>query len=238
MSLMKRHQMNAGSLVATMPAAPASTLPEAPGGTGGLMAGQKLAAFLSAALGEDLKALKDVASRERKAEVKRGQLIPKYRDYVRRLTEAETRHECIGYLLVWLLDAGMVEEGLELARWCVAHGHPLPEGFKATPAYFTADTLITWAEAEFTANRTFEPYLSDLRETLEAAPDAWNVPDALLARMHRLFGLAAEKDGQPELARDELTRALELGAKVKTALEGVLKKLDKPASPDPGEPQD
>lgn len=230
MSLMKRHQMNAGRVVAVMPA-PAHQGTEAPQGiTGGLMAEQKLEAFLAAALTEDLKALKDVSSRERKAELKRDQLIPKYRDYVRRLMDADARHNCIGYMLVWLLDAGMVEEGLELARWCVATGHPLPEGFKASPGYFAADTITTWAEGEFTAGRSFEPYLTALLESINAAPDAWNIPDALLARMHRLFGLAAEKEGDLETAKDELTRALEMGAKVNTVLNTVTKKLEKTAA--------
>lgn len=226
---------NAGRVLAAMPSAPQGAA--APQGVpGGLMAGQKLEAFLAAALTEDLKTLKDVSSRERKAEIKRERLIPKYRDYVRRLVDADAQHECIGYMLVWLLDAGLLEEGLELARWCVAAGHPLPGGFKASAGYFAADAVTTWAENEFAAGRSFEPYLTNLRDAIAAANAvmgkvAWNIPDALLARMHRLFGLAAEQAGNLETAREELTRALEMGAKVKTALDAVTKKLEKTAAP-------
>ena len=248
MSIMKRHQQNHGQVLGQMPAAPAAAI-----ASGGLLSGQKLMAFLTASLAEDVKQLKDVHSHERKADIKRGTLIPKYRPYVARLRESDARHDLVGWYLVWLMDSGMVEDAWELARHCVATGQKLPENFKAEPGYFYADTLLAWAEAEFTAGRAFEPYVSALLEDMADADDAggalplggmggsaggdspplgkiaWNLPDAILARIHRLRGLAAEKAEDLDTARAELARALELGGKVKTALEAVQKKLEKAA---------
>lgn len=226
MSLMKRRQLNHGTVLgvmsAALPAAPANTAP-------GLLAGKQLAAFLTASLTEDLKTLKDVSSKERKAEIKRETLLPKYRDYVTRLRGDKMQHEAVGWYLVWLMDSGLMEEGQELARHCVTTGQLLPENFKAEPGYFFADTLLAWAEGEFNAGRSFEPYVTALLDDAAAAPAGWNLPDVILARVHRLRGLAAEKADDFEVAHSELTRALELGGKVKTALDAVAKKLEKPA---------
>ncbi|WP_081678727.1 phage terminase small subunit [Desulfocurvibacter africanus] len=195
----------------------------------GLMGGQKLAAMLSASLTEDLKALHNVASVERKADIKRNALIPKYRDYVERLMADGQRHDLIGWFLVWCFDAGCIEDGLRVAFWCLEHGQTLPERFKASLPLFVATQLLEWAEREYNAERTFEPYLSIVLLEIESdGPDSgntWDLPDQVKAGFHRLLGLQAEREGKLSLAAQELERAFALGAKVKTALEAVKKRL-------------
>lgn len=227
MSLMRRNQQNHGTVLGVMPPSQSPVAPTA----FGLLAGQQLASFLNASLQEDVKTLKDISSKERKAAIKRDTIIPKYRDYVARLRGEGVKHDAVGWFLVWLMDSGMVEEGQELARYCVNTGQRLPENFKAEAGYFFADTLLTWAEGECTADRSFEPYVTILVEDVAIDPEAWNVPDAILARAHRLRGLSAEKADKLEVAHAELTRAQELGAKVKTALDTVAKKLEKAVPP-------
>lgn len=220
----RRHRANAGKVLGQLPA---KDLPTPSGLPGGLMASQQLADLVDAALEEDLRALKEVASHERRAVIKRDSLIPKYRDYVRRLTEAGRTHALIGYYLVWLMDASDIEAGLALALWCVEHGQPLPEGFKSSPAYFFSDMLCTWAEAETAAGRTSQPYVGQWRAAVDAAPEAWNLPDTITARWRKIMGRQAELDGELNGARDHYEAALALGAKCKTALADVTRRLDK-----------
>lgn len=231
----RSHAQNAGTVVGQLPeaitvAAPLTGLPS------GLMAGQQLAALCTASLTEDLRALKDVSSHASRDITKRDVLIPKYADYVHRLREAGHTHDLIGYYLVWLMDAGMIEEGLELALWCVAKGQPLPEGFRATAAYFFADKLLTWAEAETLAGRTAQPYLDQWIDAVDDEPDTWNLPDAITARCRKLLAQEAEAAGDLATAQAHYKVALALGAKCKTALGDVSRKLEKAASeaPTPG----
>ena len=221
----RAHKANTGTVVGQLPEA----APPAPptGLPSGLMAGQQLAAFCTASLTEDLRALKEVSSHASRDITKRDVLIPKYADYVRRLREAGYSHDLIGYYLVWLMDSGMIEEGLELALWCVGKGQTLPEGFSSKLPYFVSDTLLTWAEAETAAGRTVQPYLDQWSTAVTAAPDAWNLPDVITGRWRKVLAQQAELAGILATAKPHYEAALALGAKCKTALGDVTRKLEK-----------
>ena len=221
----RAHAQNAGIVVGQLPQAASLTPPT--GLPSGLMAGQQLAALCTASLTEDLRALKEVSSHASRDITKRDVLIPKYADYVRRLREAGYTHELIGYYLVWLMDSGMIEEGLELALWCVGKGQTLPEGFSSKLPYFVSDTLLTWAEAETAAGRTVQPYLEEWSTAVAAAPDAWNLPDVITARFRKVLAQQAELAGDLATAKQHYEAALALGAKCKTALADVTRKLEK-----------
>ena len=74
----RAHAQNTGTVVGQLPEA----APPAPptGLPSGLMAGQQLAAFCTASLTEDLRALKEVSSHASRDITKRDVLIPKYAD--------------------------------------------------------------------------------------------------------------------------------------------------------------
>jgi hypothetical protein len=230
MSLMRSHQKRvaaAGSPGAETISAGAKVLGVMPQG---LMGGSKLAAMLAASLEEDLKALHEVASVERKAALKRDTLLPKYRDYVARLMGEGKGHELIGYFVVWAFDAGSIEEALQVAFWCLEHGQELPERFKSPLALFVATQALAWAEAEYNAGRSFQPYLGTVLAAMVADGDeaaAWDVPDRIKAGFYRLLGLQAEKDGDLASAAECLERSLTLGGKVKTALDAVRKRQER-----------
>lgn len=222
MSVMRGFQermRNEGRVIAKMPRASAKAAP-------GKLAGAQLEALVSASLTEDLAALKGLNSVERKVAMKRDTLIPKYGDYARRLKDAgKTAHELLGYWLVWLFDVGMMAEAFEHALWCLKNGVALPARFQSDIRFFIAAQVLEWAEAEFAAGRSPEPYFSALFTETLMEPEKWNLPDDLRARFFRLRGLMAEKDGDLALAEADLQKALDLGAKVKTALAGVRKKI-------------
>jgi len=226
LNFQRSHAQNVGQVVGQLPQALAQSAPPT-GLPSGLMAGQQLAALCTASLTEDLRALKEVASHASRDITKRDVLIPKYADYVRRLREAGYTHELIGYYLVWLMDAGMVEEGLELALWCVTNRQPLPESFSSALPYFVSDTLLTWAEAETAAGRTVQPYLDQWSTAVAAAPEAWNLPDVITARFRKVLAQQAELAGDLAVAKSHYEAAFALGAKCKTALDVVTRKLEK-----------
>lgn len=181
---------------------------------------------LDMALAEDLAMLHDVVSIERRTAIKRDTLIPKYAEHVEQLKANNSQHKLIGYYLVWLFDAGLIEEGIELAHWCIENHQPLPERFRAKVPYFVASQVIDWAEAQHNAERDVEPYLSDVLTSIENVAE-WEIPDAMKARYYRMRGLRAEAHGHMELAEHELARSLALGGKVKTALDAVRKRLER-----------
>lgn len=232
--LMRRYQertRNEGRVVAELPAGKKSA-PAAPQGKG-LLAGKQLEDFLSASLSEDLAALKGLASKEAKARHKREILLPKYAPYVERLKEggatpASGKHDLLGYWLVWLFDAGKMDEATQYADWCLQHGVKLPERFQSDIRFFIASQVVEWAEGEFNAGRAIEPYWGWIHAQAEQNPEIWNLPDELAGRLCRIKGLDSEKAGNLDLALFYLESALKLGAKVKTALERVQKNIKRP----------
>lgn len=234
----RAHAQNTGTVVGQLPQAAGLTPPT--GLPSGLMAAQQLAALCTASLSEDLRGLKEVSSHASRDITKRDVLIPKYADYVRRLRDAGHTHELIGYYLVWLMDVGMIEEGLELALWCVENGQTLPDGFRSELPYFVSETLLNWADAETAAGRTVQPYLDQWSAAVAAAPEVWNLPDTLTARWRKVLAQQAELASDLAGAKAHYEAALALGASCKTALAVVTRKLEKAknAEPDAPEPEE
>jgi hypothetical protein len=219
MSLMRRHQQQiATGAEPQHPAGGTRVLGAMPAG---LMGGNQLGTMLLASLQQDLAALKEIASKERKAAFKADVLLPKYADHVHRLMAAGQPHELIGWYLVWCFDSGRIEEGLQVAAWAQEHGQPLPERFSSSLELFVASQTLEWAEAQYNADHEFEPYLTQAQAMLAES----DIPDTVRAGFHRIAGLQAEREDNLPEAEAQLARAYELGAKVKTALEAVRKRL-------------
>ncbi len=197
--------------------------------TGGTLGKQQHAQLLADSLTEDLKKLHELKSIERKIEMKRTVLLPKYKSHVDELTGADKAAPLLGQYLVWLFDVGDMPRALALGLYCDAHGVDLPERFNRDLHTFMADAVLEWAEAEHTAERSPEPYFSQILEHITDATDegGWDVPDALRAKFYRLSGFLLEAGGNLAGAKDALTEALKLGAQVKTRLSEVTKALEK-----------
>ena len=190
-----------------------------------LLAEHQRDALLASALAEDLDALHGIASLDRKMAVKRDTLLPKYAAYVERFIKAGKPHELVGYYLVWLFDCGCIEQALELADWCAAHGQGLPERFKSPLPAFVAREVLAFSEKAFDAEATPEPFFSRIYARL-FDPDpalAWDVHDEVSTQYLRLRGLMLERAGDIPAAVAELEKALAKGAKVKTVLDRLKK---------------
>lgn len=197
-------------------------------GPGGLADKARLFALLDASLETDAKALGDIAAIERKVELKRSSLVPKYEPYVEQLKASGLVHPLLGQMTVWLFDIGDIERGLALGSYCLEVGAELPERFarKGGMRTFLADAVLAWAEDEHKAGRTVGPYFTGLFDMVDRTkPRFWDVPDPLAAKYHRLAGIIAGEGGYFGLAAANLKKALELGASVKTKLAEVEAKL-------------
>lgn len=187
---------------------------------------QKHLALMIAAIAEDCARLSDLNSIADKQRLKRDELLPKYLGYVQRYRESGLNHPnpVLMQVLVWLFDTEQFEQGLELADFALVQGQTMPERFRRDIPTFVADTLIEWAEAEYKAKRSPEPYLSQL---LPRVDGEWHLYERIPARYHKLLGIIAMDQEQWAEAIARFERAAELYPEigVKTRLDDTNKAL-------------
>lgn len=187
---------------------------------------QKHLALMIAAIAEDCARLSDLNSIADKQRLKRDELLPKYLAYVQRYRESGLNHPnpVLMQVLVWLFDTEQFEQALELADFALEQGQTMPERFRRDIPTFIADTLIEWAEAEYKAKRSPEPYLSQL---LPRVDGEWHLYERIPARYHKLLGIIAMDQEQWAEAIARFERAAELYPEigVKTRLDDANKAL-------------
>ena len=190
---------------------------------GGSIGKLQIIELLNDSLEEHLQVLKSFEGIQRKIEYKKNVLIPEYRDYVSRLEDSGQDHPLLGYYLVWLLDAGEIDEALPYGLMCVEKGIELPECFKSKLPTFFVGEVCKWAEGELAEDKSADPYISFLFEAVEEHD--WDIADNVSAHLHKCMGFQDEQDGRLEDAAVMLQASMALGGKVKTRLDKIQKKL-------------
>ena len=189
---------------------------------------QKHLKLMEDSLAVDLERISAINSREARQQLKRDELLPKYQEYVRRYRDSglSFQNSVLVYVLVWLFDIADFEQGLELADFAMSQGQKLPERFNRDIPTFVADEVIEWAEAEYKAGRSPEPYVSNL---LPRVDGEWSLFERIPARYHKQLGILAmdRKDWVEAIARFERAEALYDGIGVGTRLSGARKALTK-----------
>lgn len=191
---------------------------------GGKIGARQLANFLTAALKEDLNTLHGITSIQRKIEFKKSELIPKYREYIPRLKSAGFDHELLVYFLIWLLDAKEIAEAVEHGLYCVDRGLSMPERFSTDLKTFFVGAVCCWAEDELSDESSASPYLMDLYSYVDA--EKWDIADAVMAKLLKCMGMQSELDKDPGKAIHFFEQAETYGAKVKTKLNKLRKKIN------------
>ena len=199
--------------------------------SGGSIGKQQMIELLNDSLEEHLQVLKGFESIQRKIDYKKNVLIPEYRDYVSRLEDSGQDHPLLGHYLVWLLDAGEIDEAVTYGLWCVEKGIDLPERFQSKLPTFFVGEVCKWAEAELADGRSADPYISALFEAV--TEHDWDIADKVSAHLHKCMGFQDEQDGRLEDAAVMLQIAMTLGAQVKTRLGIIEKKLAAMADAEP-----
>ena len=180
------------------------------------------------ALNVDLERISSIDNHELRRQLKRDELLPKYLAYVQRYRDSELNfpNPVMMQVLVWLFDTAQFGAGLELANFAMSQGQELPERFKRNVQTFVADEVIDWAESEYKAKRSPEPYLSDL---LPLVDDEWKLFERIPARYHKQIGILAldQRDFAKAITHFERAEALYEGIGVGTRLDGARKALAK-----------
>ncbi|WP_320040719.1 phage terminase small subunit [uncultured Desulfobacter sp.] len=181
---------------------------------------EKTLAKIEKELENDLAALKLIKSIKQKEQVKAESLVPKYLPTVTGLMASGSDHALLGQVLIWLFDIKDIAQAMGLAIYCIEHDVPMPERFRRDLPTYLCDTIIEWADTEFEAGRSVEPYFT---RVFDLAED-WDIHDEIRAKFYRLKGLIAMDKEDFVMAVPALETAMEYGAKVKTALGDAKKK--------------
>lgn len=190
---------------------------------------QKHLKLMEVALALDLERLSGIKSLDTRQQIKRDELLPKYMEYVERYRDSGLNHPnpVLTQVVVWLFDTVQFELGLEVAQFAMAQDQQMPPRFKRRDVQtFVADAVIDWAEAEYKAKRSPEPYVSDL---LPFVDGEWDLFEGITARYHKVIGLQALDSQDWDKAITHFERAVELYPEigVGTRLNSARKALEK-----------
>ncbi|AWX15610.1 terminase [Mergibacter septicus] len=170
------------------------------------------------------KDLKNIQSREKKAEFKR-KILNDYRPWIEGALQQGTgkQDNILMTWLVWAIDCGEYQLAIEIGEYALFHDLVLPDGFSRTPATLLAEEFADKAKASQTG---FE---LDLLIKVEKVINEEDMPDESRARLLREIGLL-QKELEPEKSLANLQRALQLNPNigVKGEVKKLLKQLDMP----------
>lgn len=169
--------------------------------------------LMEASLDQDLQRLSDIKGLAGRQALKREELLPKYQDFIQRYMDSGLvmPNRVLVQVMVWLFDTEQFEDGLALADFAIEQGQEMPERFKRRDVQtFVADAVIDWAYAEYNAQRSPEPYLSDL---LPRVDGEWELTEQIPSKYHKLIGIRAMEAEQWKTALKHLERSTELYAK-------------------------
>jgi hypothetical protein len=211
--------------------------------------------LLLAQLGEDMRRLKDIQSVEGKIAAKR-EMLAKYEPHIAATIAAgvETgkavQDEIVARLMLWHIDTGNFETGLDIAEHVLRFGLAMPEPFQRAPAALVAEQVAEAALAHLTHGAGFA--IPVLQRTI-ALTDGFDMHDQIRAKLHKALGLALRHEADASGGRDDaiaggvsaaraaalthLQRALALDAKVgvKKQIEQLTAQLAKTPAQDPAE---
>ena len=192
--------------------------------------------LMEASLDQDLERLSALKNLASKQALKREELLPKYQDFIQRYMESGLvmPNRVLVQMMIWLFDTEQFEDGLELADFAIGQGQEMPERFKRRDVQtFVADAVIEWAYSEYNAQRSPEPYLSDL---LPRVDGEWELTEQIPSKYHKLIGMRAMEAEQWETALKHLERSTELYSKAgnETRIQKCRKALAKQTPATPG----
>lgn len=174
---------------------------------------------------EHRRGLKQIQSIQAKGK-KKAELLPEYWPYVQGVLKADTGKpdEVIGRLVLWSIDAEMVDEALILAAYVMKHDMVLVEKFSRTTNVAIAEDLSELAlQSE---NPVTPAHLTALYELVGET----DMPDQVRVKLEKACGLGLMETA-PEQALVHLKAALKISerAGVKTQIKALEKQLQESA---------
>lgn len=176
---------------------------------------------------------------EEKGEMKRDELLPRYRPvvdaYLAACEDGEEpyRNPVLVQVMIWLFDLGEIQPALDLAKVAHEQHQPMPERFNRSLETYVADALREWAENQQAEGDPIEPYFSDTFDRIRS--EQWQVNPAALMKLHKLAGQECQKREALEDALAHYKTAVKLDpkrSKVKTVIARLEKQLASKAPAD------
>ena len=182
------------------------------------------------ALADAKRALKQVQSVERKAEVKR-RVLPQFAPWVQGVLDAGRggQDDVLMTVMVWQIDVGDFAAALDIASYALQHKLTLPDPYKRDVATLVAEEIAEQSSAALAAGKPVDLDSLD-RAALRTAEH--DMPDEVRAKLHKALGSGhlerADLDGKAadknaaRAALEHFKRALELHGRV-----GVKKEIER-----------
>lgn len=187
---------------------------------------------LQAALQQDLAALHEITDVQKKIALKKEKLIPKWTQFIEQYRDSGAHHpfEPLVRYCIWLLDVEQVDLCIAFSDLAIQQQQKLPSNF-TTSSFdtFIAEGLHDWAQRQFKAGHSAEPFLTQVLERVESKQWLVDHPIAL-NKIYKLVAQFATKNNELEKAEKFYLKCVEVNPKghgVKGALHGVQKQLGK-----------
>ncbi|EOK1143082.1 TPA: phage terminase small subunit [Klebsiella pneumoniae] len=120
-----------------------------------------------------------------RAEMKRDELLPKWMPRVRRYLDAGDiyPYPALVWCAIWLFDVGDLDGGIDYALEAISQQQPMPDNFSSSMGAFVADAVREWAEQEYAAGRSVEPYFS---RVFQLVTESWQLHEEITAKYYKL----------------------------------------------------
>lgn len=193
------------------------------------------ATVLEMSMQQDLDALHAITDVQKKITLKKDHLIPKWLPFIAQYRDSGAHHpfEPLVWFCIWLLDAEQIDLCIEFSDLAIQQQQKLPSKFTTSSLdTFIAEGLHDWAQRQFKAGHSAEPYLTQVLERVESKQWLVDHPIAL-NKLFKLVAHFAAKENELEKAEKFYLKCVAVnptGHGVKGALNAIEKKLGKPVS--------
>lgn len=161
-------------------------------------------------LNQDVAYLRGLPTIADRVAYKRDELLPRWKPTVETYLENGTvyNNPVFSWYVVWLFDAGDLDEALRLADVAIEQQQPTPDNIRSTFPVFVADTVMAWAESTAVAGESIDPYFS---QVLEKVASEWRLHEEITAKWFKFAGqyLLRDDNGQPRASAVEDVETLE-----------------------------
>jgi hypothetical protein len=149
------------------------------------------------ALESDLYRLKEIQSHARRNEVKKAELLPRYREYLEELlVSSQPRTPAIIVRnLIWAIDTAETETGdiawaLRLGKFAVAHNLPTPDGFRRDIRNLFVGDMATFALKKADEQADFQ---AGFIRSLEMESVKWDLIDEVRSDLYKAAAQAYDR---------------------------------------------
>lgn len=162
------------------------------------------------ALNQDVAYLQGLPTIADRIAYKRDELLPRWKPTVEAYLDGGNNYPnpVFAWYVVWLFDAGDLDEALRLADIAIEQQQSTPDNIKSRFPVFVADTVMAWAENTAGAGESIEPYFS---QVFEKVASHWRLHEEITAKWFKFAGLMLLRDdnGQPRASAVEDVETLE-----------------------------